>query len=107
MSIFAFTERERNWHLVPEHLRGGVKRYLEHGVPPGDFLTAVLENNLMEAVGRADEHSLAGLKGLCSFLYCDVPRLCRGSSERVEQWIKWGGIEGLKKGENDGKVSNR
>jgi hypothetical protein len=38
---------------LPEHLRGGMERYLEQGLPPGAFLQHVIANDLREACGRA------------------------------------------------------
>jgi len=40
---------------LPEGLRGGMNRYIEHRVPPGNFLTAVLSNDLRRACERADD----------------------------------------------------
>jgi hypothetical protein len=83
-----------NMQGVPEHLRDGLLRYLEHGIAPGHFLLAVLTNDLMEAVGRADPESAAGLVSLCSYLYNETPGLCHGSPEKVAAWIYAGGIKG-------------
>jgi hypothetical protein len=43
---------------LPENLRGGILRYVEFAVQPGGFLTAVLNNDLRLAVGKADPVSL-------------------------------------------------
>jgi hypothetical protein len=77
---------------VPEHLRGGLERYINRGIQPGHFLTAVLENNLMEAMGRSDETSRDGLFGLCGWLYNEAPCGCHGSPEKVRKWIKSKGL---------------
>ena len=42
----------RQWH-ISSHMMGAIQRYIDHGIPPGHFLTAVIENNLCEACGRA------------------------------------------------------
>lgn len=52
---------------VPYHMREGVAMYVLHGYPPGDFLRAVLENNLMKAGLRADSHNK-----LCLFEWAGV-----------------------------------
>lgn len=72
---------------VPEHLHGGLIRYLTSGIPPGHFLTAVLENNLAESFSRADENSRAGLFNLVRFLYNDVPSTAWGSRAKVDAWM--------------------
>lgn len=73
---------------VPDHLIDGLLNYIIHGVPTGGFLTAVLENNLMEAFGRADIESALGLRHVCAFLYNHAPAGCYGNPMRVEAWIQ-------------------
>ena len=77
-----------NYDLLPEHTRGEVKRYIEHGVPPGDFLQAVLRNNLMEAFMRADDTNIARMFDIVSFFYNEAPIDCWGSKENIKKWIK-------------------
>ena len=72
---------------VPLRLRESLQRYVEHRIPPGGFLEAVLSNDLMLAVGYADEDSLACLKDLCVIVNCRLPCVCHGSRDRVRQWI--------------------
>ena len=73
---------------VPSHLIDGLMRYITVGCPLGDFLTAVMENNLMEAFGRADTLSELGMKGLCTFLYNYAPAQCHGSPGKVKAWYE-------------------
>jgi len=79
---------------VPAHLRAGVSRYLRDGDRVGHFLTAVLQNDLREAVGRADDTSIAGLRQLIQFLHNHAPSKAWGSPEAVEAWIAQGGARG-------------
>lgn len=72
---------------VPAHLIPGLVRYIVYGIPTGDFLRAVLSDNLMDAMGRADEETAERMKQICSFLYHHSPAACRGSDEAVTQWI--------------------
>ena len=74
-------------HGVPEHLHDGLRLYLEHGVPPGSFLLAVLTNDLFEAMGRADEESRRGLFNLVSFIYHAVPTSAWGTAEKVRAFM--------------------
>ena len=73
---------------VPEHLHSGLVNYFVHHISPGHFLTAVLENNLCEAMGRADETSRAGLFEIVNFLYNDVPFNSWGTPDRVDTWLE-------------------
>ena len=72
--------------MKPETLVG-LKRYVEERVPTGDFLLAVLENNLMEAFGRADEENRADMFEICEYVYNEMPMLCHGSPEKVKAWL--------------------
>lgn len=89
-----------NYDILPEHCRGGMRRYIENGIPPGSFLTAVLENNLVEAFGRADQINQERLRDYCLWLYNEAPAMpirSWGSREIVRQWIDAGGMAGLAK----------
>lgn len=73
--------------LVPAHMVDGLVMYVEHGIPPGSFLLAVLENNLAGAAALTDE-----INKLCLFQWTDVlwnelPGDCWGSPEKVRAWI--------------------
>lgn len=69
----AYVHPDANWSLIPEHMHGGVYRYVMHGVEPGDFLCALLENDFMEATGRADDANLYALAGWARFMFNYLP----------------------------------
>ena len=62
--------------------------YAFDGVPTGDFLRAVLENDLMEAFGRADDDNTAALRWIVSYVYNELPAPCHGSPENVSMWLE-------------------
>lgn len=72
---------------VPDGVRESLTDYAGHRVEPGGFLRAVLANDLMEAVGRADEYNLASLAAICGFIYSELPSPCHGSYEAVAAWL--------------------
>jgi len=72
---------------VPEHLQDGLNLYLHDHLHVGHFLTAVLSNDLTEAVARGDDRSLAGLQAVVRYLYNYAPREAWGSKERVNAWL--------------------
>jgi hypothetical protein len=74
-------------YLIPQHMRGAVRRYFLKGIPPGSFLTAVLSNDLMEALGRADDDNRDALPRYGQFLYNYVPCGSYGSPDAVKAWI--------------------
>jgi len=73
---------------IPEHMHGPVRDYIEHGAPPGNFLEAILENNLTEAVGRADTENMRNIPALVAYLYNEAPAPCWGSPENVGAWLR-------------------
>ncbi|MCR4300672.1 MAG: hypothetical protein NUV51_03605 [Sulfuricaulis sp.] len=76
----------RDWY-IPDRMMEALTRYVEQHVPTGDFLLAVLENNLSEAVGRADDENLQNLPAYVAYLYNEVPSTCHGSPEKVTAWL--------------------
>ena len=78
------------YEMLPEHMRDGVRAYIEKRVPPGGFLTAVLENDLMGACARADDTNIHCLPDFCRFLYNEAPHNCHGSPAKVKAWLREG-----------------
>lgn len=72
-----------NRFRIPQSTYEAIKDYVEKGWEPGGFVRACLENNLMEAVGRADGHNIRALHGVVKMLYNDVPQRIWGSPEAV------------------------
>ena len=73
---------------IPERMMGGLTRYIEDGIPPGDFLTAVISNDLAEAVGRADDENIRNLPAYVGYLYNKAPTSCWGSPGQMKRWMK-------------------
>lgn len=59
--------------------------YIIHGHPVGHFLTAVLENNLRDAVKRADSEALRNLPAYVGYLHNVADSRCWGSPEKVRR----------------------
>lgn len=83
-----------NWDLIPDHCQDGLKLYLEHGIPTGSFLEAVLSNDLRKAVGRADDVNSRAIPNYIKFLYSYAPVDSWGSPENYASWIARGGLLG-------------
>lgn len=47
------------FEAIPQRMRDSLRRYFLHGIRPGSFLTAVVENDLFGAVRHADPENLA------------------------------------------------
>lgn len=76
-----------NPDLCPQSIKNSLNNYIVNRVPTGDFLRAVLENNLRESIGRADDNNLPVLHHIVSFLYNECPAACWGSPEKVKKWL--------------------
>lgn len=72
-------------------MRGDIKesldRYVRDSTPTGDFLRAVLSNDLMQAMARADDENRRDLFDICDYVYNDMPSGCHGSPEIVKAWL--------------------
>jgi hypothetical protein len=75
------------YSLIPEDTIESIDRWVQHGCPPGDFLLAVLTNDLRAACERADLRNRRVLFEIVSYLYNKCPSGCWGSSERVKHWV--------------------
>lgn len=71
---------------VPMHIHGGIIRYIVSGIRPGDFLSAVICNDLRESFGRADEENRDALFYIVEWFYNHAPAPCWGSDEKMYQW---------------------
>ena len=73
---------------IPERMRGPIIRWVIYRIPPGHFLSAVLKNDLHEAVSRADDENVAILHNWIRFLYNYVPAECWGSPDTFYRWME-------------------
>lgn len=81
------TEARRELYTqIPEGIRCGLVNFLVYGYRPGSFLTAVLDNDLREAFGRADEESSRAMRSLVTWLYSFAPPQAYGTPERTTEW---------------------
>ncbi len=73
---------------VPQRLFEGIKSFACDGLMPGDFLTAVLCNDLFEAFGRADPESAASMPAIAMLIYNELPSNIWRTRERMLEWCK-------------------
>jgi hypothetical protein len=72
---------------IPDHMVGSIESYILHGSPPGQFLTAVISNDLKQAVSYADNMNQLLLPHYVKLLYNHAPMDCWGSEETMKSWI--------------------
>lgn len=80
--------KEIDYTELPPHMRDGMRLYMEHGIHPGSFLTAILCNDLLEAAVRADDVNKHLLFEYVQWLYNHAPAGSWGSEENYLRWIK-------------------
>jgi len=73
---------------IPDYTLDALKAYVEHGIPPGDFVRAVLENRFVEVVCRADDNNTVALREIAWWVYNEAPTACWGNREKVDVWIE-------------------
>jgi|WetSurMetagenome_2_1015567.scaffolds.fasta_scaffold01476_32 hypothetical protein len=73
---------------IPEYMFSGIDLYLEIGMLPGSFLTAVISNDFVGAVSTADGENIRNLPAYANFFYNYTPETCWGSKEKMEKWIE-------------------
>lgn len=84
----------RDYNNIPQYTRESLERYVKEGIPPGDFLRAVLANDLQKAVSHADNENTGAIVALAVWIYNRAPSSCWGSKDAVSNWIKAGGSSG-------------
>ena len=70
-----------NPDLCPPGVRESLERYRDDGCPVGDFLEAVLSNDLMSAFARADADNTEALGHIVAWVYEYMPRSIWGDRQ--------------------------
>lgn len=83
-----------DYSMLPDYMQTPIQLYIEEGVRPGSFLTAVLSNDLMGALRQADDVNVTRLRDYGMFLHNMAPAACFGSPGHVDRWIRSGGLKG-------------
>jgi hypothetical protein len=74
--------------MIRPDIISSLERYVQHRIEPDGFLRACLENNLCEALGRADMENRHNIFEIVQYLYNDIPNTCWGSREKVKAWLE-------------------
>jgi hypothetical protein len=68
---------------------GAIERYLDDGYHPGHFLAAIIENDLKEAVMRADDKNLRAIPEYVRWFYNHAPIVSWGYSGAIAEYQKY------------------
>lgn len=71
----------------PARAKASIDAYCELGMPPGDFVRAVLSNDLYDAVTRPDDINLPALPHIVAYVVQRVPMAICGSRDAVHKHI--------------------
>lgn len=78
---------EDDYDQIPAHMRGAIERYIIERLKPGDFLTAVICNDLSETVARADSENRRLIPIYVRWFYNYAPGLCWGTKAKMNAWL--------------------
>lgn len=76
---------------IPPAVFESLMLYAQRGQPLGEgsFVEALMANNFLEALKRADHQSLAAIHTIAGYIYNDLPSECHGSHEVIAAWSKY------------------
>lgn len=77
---------------IPKYMQGGLTRWILDGDPAGDFIMAIMRNDLQQTCNRADPTNASLIYDYVSFMYNYAPMGCWGSEENVRDWFKHRGL---------------
>lgn len=76
------------YYPISDDILDSLQCYLDHKIPCGGFLTAVLEGRLYEAFARADVMNSANMRNIVGYIWNEMPASSYGSPERVAEHYK-------------------
>lgn len=80
--------------MLPTYMHRSISAYIDNGHAPGEFLRAIICNDLKEASGRADSVNKNLLNEYVEFFFNYAPKDCWGSVENFQQWCLSRGLNG-------------
>lgn len=83
-----------DYSTAPNNFGDTWQYYMERGISPGSFGEALLCNDLVDAVHRADWINKDLIPQHVMWLWDNLPYEAWGSKEAYEKWTKMGGTAG-------------
>ena len=74
------------YDAIPGHMMDAMKHYVATGDVSSDFLIAVIENNLKQAVAHADDYNREIMWIYVQWFYNRAPMICWGNPENHLAW---------------------
>jgi len=74
--------------IIPDYMRSIVISYVIDHCPVGGFLERVISNDLVGAIGKADNNNIRNIPAYINWFYNYAPTDCWGNNEVYKNWIK-------------------
>ncbi len=74
-------------YTIPPLILQALERYRDDRERPDSFLIAVLHNDLMLAIGLADQYSLTAIRDIIMWVRWEMPSSAHGSRLKVKAWL--------------------
>ncbi len=87
--------KRANQSKIPSHFIAGLERYLAFGIHPGGFMRAILSNDLVDVINRADADALSCLRPLSLLVFDCIDTRAWGTRQRVDEWMEHQGYAGI------------
>ena len=73
---------------IPGRMQDGIRMYVESRIRPGSFLTAIIQDDLKEAVAQADDENMPNIPAYVNYFYNYAPSPCWGSKAKMKAWLE-------------------
>ena len=74
-------------YYIPERMMGGILRYVNHHIMPGDFLCAIIKNDLTDTIARADEENMENIPAFVNYFYNKARKSIGKLSGKLRKYI--------------------
>lgn len=88
--ILSLDELRAKYPTIPDEILSDLRVWFlgERPYPFGEFVMAVLSNDLMRACHHADDYNRHILYDYAKLLFNEAPAGCWGTREKVAAWLK-------------------
>lgn len=87
MKTFEECQLDEVYCQIKESTIQSINNYVTKGFEPGGFVRAVLANDLMGALGRADMENRLTLHAICTYVYNEIGAHLHGSYDVVKKHL--------------------
>ncbi|MCK9435013.1 MAG: hypothetical protein M0R32_09400 [Candidatus Cloacimonetes bacterium] len=80
-------ELKKHYGKIPPHMLEDLNRYATDHVLSGNFLYALLSNDLSKSFSYADSETMNAMYDYVQYVFNYLPLQCWGSKEKVDDWL--------------------